>query len=137
MLFAHGNDCMLFTADAGVPALEQAIWQLEAIGFDFNRLRIVQIPHHGSKRNVGPKILDRILGPKRTDDAILRRAVVSASPDGEPKHPSKRVLNAFRRRGARVQGTMNGGILMFNKDAPRPGWTSTPDMPFYPEVEED
>jgi beta-lactamase superfamily II metal-dependent hydrolase len=136
MLFAHGNDCILFTADAGVPALEQAIWQLEAIGFDFNRLRIVQIPHHGSKRNVGPKILDRILGAKRTDDAILRRAVVSASPDGEPKHPSKRVLNAFRRRGARVQGTMNGGILMFNKDAPRPGWTSAQEIPFYPEVEE-
>ena len=72
MLFQHGNDCILFTADAGVPALEQAIGQLEVIGFDFNRLRIVQVPHHGSKRNVGPKILDRILGPKRTDDAILR-----------------------------------------------------------------
>jgi hypothetical protein len=56
--------------------------------------------------------------------------------DGEPKHPSKRVLNAFRRRGARVQGTMNGGILMFNKDAPRPGWTSAQEIPFYPEVEE-
>jgi beta-lactamase superfamily II metal-dependent hydrolase len=137
MLFEYGQDCILFTADAGVPALEQAIWQLEAVGFDFNRLRIVQVPHHGSKRNVGPQILDRILGPKRTDDAVLRRAVVSASPDGEPKHPSKRVLNAFRRRGARVQGTMKGGILMFNKDAARAGWSSAPEVPFYNEVEEE
>jgi beta-lactamase superfamily II metal-dependent hydrolase len=64
-LFQHGQECILFTADAGVPALEQACSQLEAVGFDFNRLRIVQIPHHGSKRNVGPKILDRILGPKQ------------------------------------------------------------------------
>lgn len=136
MLFAHGNDCILFTADAAVPALEQAIWQLAAIGFDFNRLRIVQVPHHGSKRNVGPQILDRILGPKRTDDAILRRAVVSASPDGEPKHPSKRVLNAFRRRGARTQSTM-GKTLMFEKDAPRLNWGPMPDIPFYSEVEED
>jgi len=136
MLFAHGNDCVLFTAGAGVSALEQAVWQLEAVGFDFNRLRIVQVPHHGSKRNVGPKILDRILGPKRTDDAILRRAVVSASPDAEPKHPSKRVLNAFRRRGARTQGTM-GKTLMFEKDAPRLNWGPMPDIPFYSEVEED
>src|SRR5262245_19049084 len=128
MIFAHGQDCILFTADAGVPALEQAVWQLEAVGFDFNRLRIVQIPHHGSKRNVGPKILDRLLGLKRTDDAILRRAVVSASPQGEPKHPSKRVLNAFRRRGARHQGTMNG-TLMFAQGAPRPGWSVMPDLP--------
>ena len=77
-----------------------------------------------------------MLGPKRVDDAIRRRAVVSASPNGEPKHPSKRVLNAFRRRGARVQGTF-GKTLMFNKDAPRLNWTSGPDIPFYSEVEED
>jgi hypothetical protein len=62
--------------------------------------------------------------------------VVSASPDGEPKHPSKRVLNAFRRRGTRVNGTMNGGILMFNEDAPRAGWSSAPEIPFYTEVED-
>lgn len=136
MLFQHGDDCILFTADAGVPALEQAVSRLELAGFDFNRLRIVQVPHHGSKRNVGPKILDRILGPKQATDTVLRSAVVSASPDGEPKHPSKRVLNAFRRRGARVNGTMKGGILMFNKDAPRAGWSSAPELPFYNEVEE-
>lgn len=137
MLFQHGDDCILFTADAGVPALDLAVGQLEYIGFDFNRLRIVQVPHHGSRHNVGPAILNRILGPKRTDDAILRRAVVSASPDGQPKHPSKRVLNAFRRRGARTQGTMNGGILMFNKDAPRLGWSSVPDIPFHAEVDDN
>jgi beta-lactamase superfamily II metal-dependent hydrolase len=137
LLFHHAGESVLFTADAGVPALDQAVSALEGVGFDFNSLRIVQIPHHGSKRNVGPKILDRILGPKRADDAMLRRAVVSASPDGEPKHPSKRVLNAFRRRGARVNGTMKGGILMFNKDAPRSGWTTAPEIPFHSEVEDD
>ena len=136
LLFQHGDDYILFTADAGVPALDQAVSALEYVGFDFNKLRIVQIPHHGSKRNVGPKILDRLLGAKRTDDAVLRRAVVSASPDGEPKHPSKRVLNAFRRRGARANGTM-GTTLMFQKDAPRLGWSTAPDIPFHTEVEDD
>ncbi len=136
MIFVDGNDCVLFTADAGVPALDQALSKLEAVGFDFGRLRLVQIPHHGSKRNVGPKILDRLLGPKQSTDVVLRRGVVSASPEGEPKHPSKRVLNAFRRRGARTQGTL-GKTLMFHKDSPRPNWSSLPDIPFYPEVEED
>ncbi len=32
---------------------------------------------------------------------------------------------------------MNGGILMFNKDAPRLGWSSAPDIPFHAEVDED
>jgi len=136
LVFADGNDCVLFTADAGVQALEQAIGRLEASGFDFSRIRLVQIPHHGSRRNVGPAVLDRLLGPKRTDDAVVRRAVVSVSPDGEPKHPSKRVLNAFRRRGARPQGTF-GRILMFHKDAPRHGWNALPDLPFYMEVEDE
>ena len=68
-----------------MPALEQACSQLDAVGFDFSRLRIVQIPHHGSKRNVGPKILDRILGPKQATDDMKRRAIVCASPGGDPR----------------------------------------------------
>jgi beta-lactamase superfamily II metal-dependent hydrolase len=136
MILVHSNDCILFTADAGVPALTEAVGRLEALGFDFNRLRIVQIPHHGSKRNVGPNILDRLLGPKRADDAILRRAVVSVSPDAEEKgHPSRRVTNAFRRRGARPQGTFGQGI-MFQKDAVRPGCYPLPDIPFYEDVDD-
>jgi beta-lactamase superfamily II metal-dependent hydrolase len=136
LLLMVGEHCILFTADTGVPALNEAAARLESVGFDFNKFRIVQIPHHGSKHNVGPQILDRLLGPKRGVDVVVRRAVVSVSPDAHTKgHPSRRVVNAFRRRGARPQGTL-GKVLMFESGAPRAGWTSAPDVPFYDEVED-
>jgi beta-lactamase superfamily II metal-dependent hydrolase len=136
LLLVVGEDCILFTADAGVPALNEAAARLEGVGFDFNKLRIVQIPHHGSKHTGGPQVLDRLLGPKRGIDVVARRAVVSVSADAHTKgHPSRRVMNAFCRRAARAQGTL-GRVLMFEKGAPRAGWTSVPDIPFYDEVED-
>jgi beta-lactamase superfamily II metal-dependent hydrolase len=137
LLLVIDEDCVLFTGDAGVPALGQAVEVLEGAAFDFTRIKLVQIPHHGSKRNVGPKILDRILGPKQGSDARNRVAIVSACAKGEPKHPSKRVTNAFRRRGAYVWGTMGRTTpLLWEKGAARPGWSSVDPLPFYTEVED-
>ena len=73
---------------------------------------------------------------ERRVDVVVRRAVVSVSPDAHTKgHPSRRVVNPFRRRGARPQGTL-GKVLMFQSGAPRAGWTSAPAVPFYDEVED-
>lgn len=82
----------LFTGDAGIEALGQAVGYLAA------RPDIIQIPHHGSKHNVGPDILNRIVGAVGTQQNIT--AIVSCAPQGEPKHPNQRVINAFARRGA-------------------------------------
>ena len=137
LILCVDDDCILFTADAGVPALEQAAGILESVNFDFKRLKLVQVPHHGSKNNVGPKVLDRILGPKLGSDTRSRVAIVSAAPDGMPKHPSKRVMNAFRRRGAHVWGTMGRATpLLWEKGAARPGWNGVEPLPFYTEVED-
>ena len=128
---------LLFTADAGIPALTLAANALDAIDFDYNTVKMIQIPHHGSRRNVGPTILNRLLGPKRPADVNLRTAVVSASKGGAPKHPSKKVTNAFRRRGAHVYGTMNGATLHHFREAPdRPGWNAADAVPFFSQVEE-
>jgi len=54
----------LFTGDAGMPALGQALDRLEAARFSPGSLKFVQVPHHGSRRNVGPTVLNRLLGPK-------------------------------------------------------------------------
>jgi beta-lactamase superfamily II metal-dependent hydrolase len=88
---------LLFTADAGIPALTLAADTLDASGFDYSSIRFIQVPHHGSRRNVGPTILGRLLGPIKMEDKKLRTAYVSASKDGAPKHPAKKVTNAFRR----------------------------------------
>lgn len=139
LLVELGDDCLLFTADAGTPALTQATGLLARSGFDFNRLKFVQVPHHGSVRNVGPTLLDALLGPKLKQEAKRRSAFVSVANLDDPKHPSKRVLNAFRRRGAPVCATAGGTKNNF-ANAPgwpaRPGWVAVQPLPFYFEVED-
>lgn len=128
---------ILLTADAGIPALTQAADILDIVAFDYNTIKVIQVPHHGSRRNVGPTILDRLLGKKQGTDAKLRNAYVSASKDGAPKHPAKKVCNAFRRRGAYVYGTMHGYPIGYSKDAPaRAGWSALDPLPFYSVVED-
>lgn len=135
-LFTHGQDRFLFTADAGVPALTAAFNRATQLGIDLKTVSMVQIPHHGSKRNVGPTILDQILGPKRRDQQLTKKAYVSAAKDGEPKHPAKKVINAFIRRGAKAYATQGKGLCQHSSDAPNRGWTAAPELPFSNEVED-
>lgn len=135
LLLTTDNTSMLFTADAAIPALTQVIDLLESIGFDFSTLSFIQTPHHGSRRSVGPSILDRLLGKKRKEDVKLKTAFVSASKGGEPKHPSKKVTNAFRRRGVWVHSTQ-GSTKRQHYNAPDRGWKESTPLPFYDEVEE-
>lgn len=134
--FQSGGKNALFTADAGIPALERAASLLEELGFTPPQLDFVQVPHHGSKRNVGPSVLDRLLGPRQPSDTALRSAYVSAAKKGEPKHPAKKVTNAFRRRGSPVIATQ-GVATRYKTDAPpREGWSAAVPIPFYQHVEE-
>ena len=126
----------LLTGDAGIPALEAALDRLEAGGFLPSQLNFVQVPHHGSKRNVGPTVLDRLLGPRRKTDNPDRSAFVSAAKKGEPKHPAKKVANAFRRRGTKVHATQGVTKRHHENAPPRPGWSASVELPFYFTVEE-
>jgi len=127
---------LLFSADAGIPALSQAAEILEAINVIPNNLKFIQVPHHGSRRNVGPTILNRLLGPKRTADVDVVSAFVSAKVDGLPKHPARKVTNAFRRRGAPVRGS-NGQTMTHWHNAPaRAGWRPLTPIPMHSEVDE-
>lgn len=126
---------MMFTGDAGIPALTEAAEYLDARGFDFRELKFIQVPHHGGQRNVGPSILNRLIGPKLPAEGKIKTAFVSAAEDGEPKHPSKKVSNAFRRRGAPVHATQ-GVAKRHRRDAPDRGWSPSTPLPFYKEVED-
>lgn len=128
---------LLFTADAGLPALTQAANHADALGIALTTVRLIQVPHHGSKRNVGPTILNRIVGPIKATESYDKTAFVSASKDGQPKHPAKKVVNAFKRRGANVFATQGKGLWHHSSDAPqRPGWDNATPLPFYKEVDE-
>jgi len=136
LLFTIAGESLLFTGDAGIPALEQSIAVLKRQAFDFNMLKFIQVPHHGSKRNVSPSILNSLIGLKLSYDTKIKTAFVSVAKDGEPKHPAKKVTNAFRRRGAPIYGTF-GNSIWHHKNAPaRNGWGPIQAIPFYSKVEE-
>jgi beta-lactamase superfamily II metal-dependent hydrolase len=135
LLFTVGDESLLFTADAGIPALTEAVARLQQENFDFSKLKFIQVPHHGSKRNIGPTLLNILIGSRLAQPATIKTAYVSVSPDGAPKHPAKKVTNAFLRRGAPVHVTA-GGSKCHRRNAPDRGWSSSTPLPFYDEVQE-
>lgn len=135
LLLTADEHHLLFTADAGIPALTQVVDLLERVGLDPKAFRFVQVPHHGSKRNVGPTLLNRLVGPKLSQPASTKTAYVSVSTGGLPKHPAKKVTNAFLRRGAPVHATA-GLAKCHRNDAPGRGWGASASLPFYSEVDE-
>jgi beta-lactamase superfamily II metal-dependent hydrolase len=125
LLLTFDGDKILLTGDAGIPALTAAADFAESRGTPLKELYLMQVPHHGSRRNVGPTVLNRVMG---------KNAIVSVGPDCAPKHPAKKVTNAFIRRGARVNVTQ-GQQVLFTRGA-RPGWGPLPILPFYEMVED-
>ena len=115
--------------------MEGAADEMDRLGYS-GSLDFIQVPHHGSKRNVGPSILDRLVGPKCNSDEHLSTAFVSAATNGEPKHPAKQVTNAFRRRGSYVFATQGQQICHSHGAPSRIGWSPLAPIAFYYEVEE-
>jgi beta-lactamase superfamily II metal-dependent hydrolase len=115
----------LLTGDAGIPALTAAADYAEAQGIVLNDLRFMQLPHHGSANNVGPTILNRIMG---------KAAFVSAGPKS-PRHPAKRVTNAVHRRNGAPCVTAGKPIQYSESAPPRTGWFPLAPIPFYETVE--
>ena len=91
---------LLFTADAGIPALTAAANYAAGLNIRLDDLRFMQVPHHGSKHNVGKTLLNRIKAGT---------AYVSAGANA-PKHPARKVTNALLRRGATVCVTAGKGL---------------------------
>jgi beta-lactamase superfamily II metal-dependent hydrolase len=138
LLLNHDNRNLLFTADAGISALTEAVNYLEYNNFDSSMLNFIQIPHHGSRRNVSPSILNRLLGHPKSGRLAsnYKEAFVSASIHGSPKHPSKKVTNAFHRRGYQVHTTQGINKLHRHDSPDRLGWTSSIPEAFHINIEE-
>lgn len=126
-LFNFDGQKVLFTGDSGMPALTNALSYAKSRGIGLNDLKVFQVPHHGSKRNIGPTLLNEIKG---------NSAYVSCARNGEPKHPAKKVTNALIRRGANVYQT-KGNILCHRHNTPmRNGYSSATAIPFFEKVED-
>lgn len=127
---------ILLTGDSGQLALHKAANYCDAAQLALRQFELVSMPHHGSRRNVGPDILDRLIGPRLPEggskDTI---AVVSAAKDDE-HHPKRVVMNAFKRRGCFTAKTEGNGVLVrYNVDM-RSGFSSLPEIPIFSEVED-
>lgn len=96
---------------------------------------MVQVPHHGSRRNVGPPLLHRLLGPALQYEQSLKIAVASV-PKDDAKHPRRIVLNAFKRRGAPVVKTCGKKFRYHSGTMPaRPDEGNAAYEPFHAQVE--
>ena len=136
LLLQTDGEKFLFTSDAGVEALDNATNKAESLGIDLREVNFLQIPHHGSKHNVGPAILNRIIGERLQEQKHLKTVYISAPKNGDPKHPSRKVVNAFIRRGAKVFTTKGITMCQHSSDAPDRGWNKSDSLPFYDQVEE-
>jgi beta-lactamase superfamily II metal-dependent hydrolase len=128
---------LLFTADAGIDALHRAANELDNC-IDPAELKFIQIPHHGSRRNVGPAVLDRIIEKPVAEGA--RRditAIASTAKEGEPKHPRAAVINAFIHRGVTTLATRGSGICLSHETPGRPGWNPVSPESYRYEYEDE
>jgi len=129
------NKRFLFTGDAGREALEHACNYIGDISI-LPPISFIQIPHHGSFKNIGPTVLDKLVGKSKDKGSTPHfTAFCSAAKKGAPKHPSKKVLNAFTRRGANVYVTAGQTKINYN-DTPNNQWSRATPEPFYDNVEE-
>lgn len=131
---------VLLTADAGIPALERIVPVLRNLRVEAGDLDVVQVPHHGSRHNVGPSILNDLLGSTGLDGGRGHAVASVPAKNPEGRHPNKRVTNAFRRRGYPVTVTQGDGpfnVWISQPKISRPGYGSSSPLPFYNEFEDD
>lgn len=130
------NTEVLLTGDAGIRALNKSVDYAKTIGVDLKNCKFIQVPHHGSRHNVSPSILDKIVGPILEEGTPANKSAYVSTSKGAEDYPRRSVSNAFKRRGANVHAT-NGLTKRYSSNMPeRIGWTKAEPLPFYDEVEE-
>jgi beta-lactamase superfamily II metal-dependent hydrolase len=134
---ALGDDRrVLLTGDAGINALSWAAQYAISSGLPLQQFSFVQIPHHGSRRNVGPTVLNQLLGPIQPESSATRFSAFVSAPADDATHPRKIVLNAFQRRGGKVIPTQGVDKIHYGGFPKREGYTDVDSCPFYTQVED-
>lgn len=124
-----GEQRFVFTADAGVQALEAAVDFLEQEGRTGRAPTMAQVAHHGSRRNASSKCLDRLLGKQTTERRGSGLISISQVAEQDPRYPSPRVTNAFDRRGYPCFINAGQTMCLSGEGAPDRGWTPMTPLP--------
>ena len=107
-----GGQTILLTADAGAPALLAA-----ASAYPLKNCAFMQIPHHGSRHNISPFLVEH-----------FRPGTAFVSAVGNKKHPRSSVVNAFKGVGTLVYSTHYPkplGLAQSYGQTPPSPWTGT------------
>ena len=127
-----GDKRILLTADVGPEGMNEAAEFAQSLSF-FIQPTLVQIPHHGSRRNVTPSVLNRWLGTYPAQN--VGSAVASVGKD-QWRYPRKKVSNAFTRRGYSVCATRAGWVNFRDGYDRRAGAVDVDIIPFSPDVDD-
>lgn len=130
-----GKAGALLTGDAGRHALTWACDYADAIGLDVKKVAVVQVPHHGSRSNVSPDVLDRVVGPLLPEGSAATKSAIVSVPKDDAKHPRRVVSNAFLRRGAPVYKTQGAKCRQQSGLPGRPGYGPSVPFPLHSAVE--
>lgn len=106
-----GGKGILLTADVGPIGLTEAGNFGAQLGLD--RPKFVQVPHHGSRHNVTPSVLNMWLGPIQAQGITVGTAFCSVGSNKED-YPRGQVTNAFMRRGFGVYSTRTKWISFYS-----------------------
>jgi beta-lactamase superfamily II metal-dependent hydrolase len=96
------GDFALLTADVGPVGLAEAANYAHTL--QLLRPNFVQMPHHGSRHNVTPEVLNLWLGPRVPPGEYVGTAFCSVGAE-KLDYPRGQVKNAFIRRGFKVYAT--------------------------------
>ncbi|MGR9190528.1 MBL fold metallo-hydrolase [Rhizobium leguminosarum] len=130
------NARVLLTGDTGINGLTWTANYADHIGLPLRQFSFVQVPHHGSRRNVGPTVLNRLVGPILPQGSSSRFAAYISAPADDTKHPRRIVINAFTRRGGLPIATQGNSKVHWGGFPARQGYSNAEPLPFYTEVEE-
>jgi beta-lactamase superfamily II metal-dependent hydrolase len=124
---------VLLTGDVGPVGLNEAADYAQTLGL-LAPPNFVQVPHHGSRRNVTPAVLDRWLGPIKAKDTKTGSAFVSVGKTKDD-YPRGQEQNAFERRGYPVHATRKGVKTHFHGRELRSGWVNSTPEPWASRVD--
>jgi len=128
-----GNKVLLL-GDAGIISLNEAADYAELIGITLPGLSFMQVPHHGSRHNVSPSVLNRWLGEQIPKGSETRFSAFASVAKKDEERPRRKVVNAFIRRGSRVYATKGSTKHHFN-NMPDRGWSKAVPYEFFDQVE--
>lgn len=121
-IVTESGEYHLFTGDAGITALDHAADAFEETQsfLSSTHIEFFQVPHHGSRRNLGPSILDRWF----PNGGSGSTAFISSALASE-KHPGVAVVDELRVRGFELHATEGKHLLHHHEGKPRAAYSSS------------